>query len=112
MTNPAVLGKGLRVRGRVRGEGALIVEATVEGDVVVAGALELGEGSEVAGRVEAGSVVVSGSLVGDVDSRGGVAITATGRLVGDVRATELSLEEGGQFAGQVDADFDLPEAIA
>ena len=29
-----------------------------------------------------------------------------------VTAGELTLEEGGSFVGRVDADFDLPEAIA
>jgi cytoskeletal protein CcmA (bactofilin family) len=112
MSNPAVLGKSLRVRGRVRGEGDLVVEASIEGDVVVGGALELSEGADVTGQVEAESVVVAGSLVGDIQSRGAVTITAAGRLIGDVRATELSLAEGGQFSGQVDADFELPDAIA
>ena len=100
------------MRGRVRGDGDLVVEATVEGEVVVSGALELGQGSEVQGGVEAASVTVSGSLTGDVNAAGAVAITASGRLVGDVRASEVSLEEGGQFVGRVDADFDLPSEIA
>ncbi len=108
----AVLGKSLRVRGRVRGDGDLRVEANVEGDVVVGGALDLGEGAQVAGSVEAASVVVSGELVGDVASRGAVAVTASGSLRGDVTATELTLEEGGTFVGEIDVDFELPDAIA
>ena len=43
---------------------------------------------------------------------GAVTITATGQLNGDVKAAEFSLEEGGQFRGRVEANFDLPEAIA
>lgn len=84
----------------------------MEGDVVVGGALDLGEGSQVAGSVEAASVVVSGQLVGDVASRGSVAVTATGSLRGDVTATELTLEEGGTFVGEIDVDFELPDALA
>ncbi|HHH29252.1 MAG TPA: polymer-forming cytoskeletal protein [Polyangiaceae bacterium] len=108
----AVLGKSLRVRGRVRGEGDLRVEATVEGDVVVGGALDLGQEAQVEGSVEAASVVVSGQLVGDVASRGSVAITSSGSLRGDVTASELTLEEGGTFVGEIDVDFELPDAIA
>ena len=108
----AVLGTGLQVRGRVRGDADLAIEAVVEGDVTVTGALELSEGAKVTGAVEAESVVVAGQLQGDVTAQGPVAITATGRLTGDVVASELTLEEGGSFAGRVDADFDLPEAIA
>ena len=39
-----------------------------------------------------------------------VAITATGRVRGDVKAGEVNLEEGGRLVGRVDVDFSLPEA--
>lgn len=109
---PAVLGKGLRVRGRIRGEGDLTIEADVEGDVVVRGALELVAGARVNGGVEADSLVVAGEIDGDVTAKGAVAITASGSLRGDVRAAELSLEEGGTFLGSVEADFELPDTIS
>lgn len=111
-TEAAVLGRGLRVRGRVHGEGDLRIEAQVEGDVTVTGALELGAGAEVRGGVSAQSVTISGLLDGDVHSRGEVVVTSTGSLRGDIDADGLVLEEGGQFHGQVACDFDLPDAIA
>jgi len=111
-TEATVLGRGLRVRGRVRGEGDLRVEAQVEGDVTVSGALELGEGAEVRGAVAAETVTVSGALRGDGKVRGEVVVTATGSLRGDVEAASLVLEEGGQFHGRVSADFELPDALA
>ncbi len=108
----AVLGRGLKVRGRVRGDGDLRIEAEIEGDVTVTGALELGEGSVVKGGVSARSVAISGEVEGDVEAKGAVAIGATGALRGDVTAGELVLEEGGRFHGTLQADFDLPDAIA
>jgi cytoskeletal protein CcmA (bactofilin family) len=112
MSDPAVLGKGLRVRGRVRGDGDLRVEADIEGDIQVGGALELAAGATVNGGVEAASLLVSGTLDGDVNAKGAVAITASGTVRGDIKAAELSLEEGGNFVGHVDADFELPASIA
>ncbi len=111
-SEPAVLGKGLRVRGRVRGEGDLRVEASVEGDIEVSGALELAPGATVTGAVQAQEVVVSGALEGDVNATGPVTITTTGSLRGEVSAAELQIEEGGQLVGTVEAKFDLPDAIA
>jgi cytoskeletal protein CcmA (bactofilin family) len=105
-----VLGRGLRVRGRIRASGDLRIDADVEGDVAVTGSLELGENAVVAGGIEAEAVTVAGSVEGDVSAKGAVAITATGRVRGDVKAGELNLEEGGRFVGRVDVDFSLPEA--
>jgi cytoskeletal protein CcmA (bactofilin family) len=102
----------LRVRGRVRGDGDLRIEAAIEGDVVVGGALALDAGSVVEGGVDADEVTVAGEVSGDVNARGNVAITATGSVQGNIKASGLSLEEGGRFIGEIEADFDLPEVIA
>jgi cytoskeletal protein CcmA (bactofilin family) len=111
-SNGAVLGRGLRVRGRVQGTGDLRIEAQVEGDVTVSGALDLGEGASVKGGVTAQRVSIDGELEGDVESKGPVAIGATGSLRGDVTASELTLDEGGRFHGTIQADFELPDEIA
>lgn len=108
---PAVLGRGLRVVGRVQGEGDLRVEAQVEGDITVTGALHLDTPGRVTGSIAAESVIVAGLLEGDAEARSTVAITASGRIEGDVRAAGLSLEQGGGFDGRVDADFELPDEL-
>jgi cytoskeletal protein CcmA (bactofilin family) len=107
-----VLGQGLRVVGRVRGEGDLRIEAEIEGDVTVGGTLHLDEPARVTGSLVAETVVVAGQLEGDVTAKASVAITASGRVRGTVKAPEVSLEEGGGLDGRIDADVDLPEAIA
>ncbi|MEM9692688.1 MAG: polymer-forming cytoskeletal protein [Myxococcota bacterium] len=112
MNKAAVLGKSLRVRGRVQGEGDLKVEGEVDGDVTVSGALELGPGSAVTGAAQAESAVVEGRLDGGIEARGPVAIRAGGSVTGDVIASAVSLEEGGHLRGRIDADFDLPEWLA
>ncbi|MSP23570.1 MAG: polymer-forming cytoskeletal protein [Myxococcales bacterium] len=107
-----VLGHGLRVRGRVRGDGDLCIEAQIDGDVSVTGLLELRDGARIRGTVSAASVIVGGELEGNLDISGPVSVTSTGVLRGDVSAASLSLDEGGTFQGLVQADFDLPDAIA
>jgi len=109
---PAVLGQGLRVVGRVRGEGDLRVEAQVDGDITVSGQLLVAAPARVTGSVAAESVIVSGLLEGDVNASGSVAIEAAGRVRGDIQASELSLEEGGGFEGRIEADFELPDELA
>ena len=110
--SPAVLGKGLRVVGRVRGDGDLRVEADVEGDITVTGTLQIDEAAHVTGAVQADTVVVAGQLQGDATARTAVTISASGRVQGTVTAPALSLEEGGGLDGRIEADFELPKALA
>jgi cytoskeletal protein CcmA (bactofilin family) len=108
----AVLGRGLRVVGRVRGERDLCVEADIEGDISVKGTLHLDEASRVVGSVEADVLVVAGRVDGDVSGRKSVSITGTGNVHGTVSAPEVSLEEGGGLDGRIDADFEMPPGLA
>lgn len=106
-----VLGRGMRVRGRVTGEGSVRLEGEVEGDVSVTGQLEVGATGTLTGTVSAGNVVVDGALTGDVQSNGPVHIRAGARVAGDMNGTEVSLEEGASFRGRIDASFELPDGL-
>jgi cytoskeletal protein CcmA (bactofilin family) len=108
----AVLGKGLRVVGRVRGDGDLRVEADVEGDIAVTGTLQIDEAANVTGAVQADTVVVAGQLQGDALARTAITIVASGRVQGSVTAPAFSLEEGGGLEGRIEADFELPKGLA
>jgi cytoskeletal protein CcmA (bactofilin family) len=110
-TSGSVLGHGTRVRGRVQGDGDLRVEGQVEGDVTLSGDLVIEESAQVQGNVEAAAVTISGALTGDVTSRGPVAIRATARVTGNMGGSEVSLEEGAEFSGRIDADFELPAEL-
>ncbi|MBK9262705.1 MAG: polymer-forming cytoskeletal protein [Polyangiaceae bacterium] len=110
-TNGSVLGRGTRVRGRIQGDGDLRIEGGVEGDVSVSGELVVEEGAEVQGNVDAATVTISGALTGDVSSRGGIVVRASAKVAGSLGGPEVSLEEGAEFSGRIEADFDLPAEL-
>jgi cytoskeletal protein CcmA (bactofilin family) len=107
----SVLGRGTRVRGRVRGEGDLRVLGAVEGDVVVSGDLAIEEGASIEGDVQAAAVTIAGELAGDVAARGAVLVRATAKVKGSLGGTEVSLEEGASFDGRIEAELDLPPEL-
>jgi cytoskeletal protein CcmA (bactofilin family) len=106
-----VLGRGMRVRGRVSGEGNVRIEGEVEGDVKVSGQLELAATGTLIGSVSASQVTLDGSLQGDVEASGPIHIRAGARVVGDMNGAEVSLEEGASFRGRIDATFELPDGL-
>jgi cytoskeletal protein CcmA (bactofilin family) len=107
----SVLGRGTRVRGRVQGDGDLRVEGQIEGDVNLSGELVIDDGAEVTGDVEALAVTIGGALRGDVSARGAVTIRASARVAGNLGGTEVSLEEGAEFSGRIEAEFDMPAEL-
>ena len=107
----AVIGRTTRVRGRVTGEGDLLVEGNVEGDITIRGDLTIAEGGRATSTIEAGAVTLRGELDGDVRATGVVRIEAGARVRGDVQGESVSLEEGAEFVGRLDASFELPAPL-
>jgi cytoskeletal protein CcmA (bactofilin family) len=110
-TLDAVIGRSTRIRGRISGDGDLVVDGTVEGDVSVRGDLTVGDGATLTSTVEANGVTVRGEVEGDIRARGAVRLEAGARVRGDVFGESFSLEEGAEFAGRVEAEFELPPEL-
>ena len=107
----AIIGRTTRVRGRVSGDGNLIIEGNVEGDISVRGDLTIAEGGRATSTIEAAAVTLRGELDGDVRASGVVRIEAGARVRGDMQGESVSLEEGAEFVGRLDATFELPAEL-
>lgn len=108
----ARIGSGARVRGRIHGEGDLVIEGQVEGDLVLRGDLTIAEGASVTSEaVEAAAVTIAGALEGDVAATGPVRIAAGARVRGNVRGSAVSIDDGARFSGRLDLEFELPPEL-
>jgi len=107
----AILGKGAQIRGRIAGDGDLRVEGAISGDVALTGDLVVSDGAEIVADVQARAVVVEGVIEGDISATSSVAIRAKARVSGAIRGTSISIEEGANVSGRIDAEFDLPPEL-
>ena len=107
----AVLGKGAHIRGRIAGDGDLRVEGSISGGVSLKGDLVVSDGAEIVADVEARAVTVEGSIEGDISATSSVAIGASARVSGAIRGASISIEEGANVSGRIEADFELPPEL-
>jgi cytoskeletal protein CcmA (bactofilin family) len=108
----ARIGGGARVRGRVHGEGDLVIEGHVEGELAIHGDLTIAEGASVTSQtVEAHAVNISGTFEGDLTATGPVRVGTGARVRGNLRGTAVSIEEGARYSGRLDCEFDLPPEL-
>ena len=113
----AHIGPGTRVVGRISGQEDLRVHGTVEGSVRLAQTLFVEPEGVLLAEVIARDVVVSGTVVGNIHAESAVVLTASARVVGDIRSPRVSVEPGAAFRGSismepVDADELAAEASA
>jgi cytoskeletal protein CcmA (bactofilin family) len=108
----ARIGSGARVRGRVHGEGDLVVEGSVEGELAIRGDLTIAEGGTVTSKaVEAHAVVIAGSFEGDITATGTIRVGTGARVRGNLRGTSVSIDDGAKYSGRLDCEFDLPPEL-
>lgn len=94
------LDAGSHMEGELSFEDTFRVDGKLSGKVVSSGDLVVGERGEVNGTVEVARVYVSGTLKGTVTATKRIEITANGRLLGDIQAPTLVIEEGGFYEGR------------
>ena len=98
-----VLGRSMIVRGDLTGKEHVLIEGQFEGKLdFPEHCVTIGAQGEVKAQVHARQVVIHGSLTGNVSAGERIEIRRTGRLVGDVVAAGIAIEDGAFFKGSVD----------
>jgi|SRR3569833_275970 len=100
-----LIGKAARVHGDMEFAGGLHLDGTIEGnlraDPVEGSSLSVSETGSIDGNVEAGSVMLNGSVRGDIVTRGRVVLGATARVQGNVYYGVIEMTLGAQIIGKV-----------
>lgn len=108
----ARIGSAARVRGRIQGDGDLVVEGHVEGNVTLRGDSTIAEGASVASEsVTAHAVVVAGTLEGNLTASGPVRLASGAHVRGDLQGSAVAIDDGAQFSGRLDCEFELPPEL-
>jgi cytoskeletal protein CcmA (bactofilin family) len=96
------IGGGLSFRGDIAGGEDLAVDGRVTGTIDLGSHdLIVRQGGRVEADVRARNVTVHGELVGNVVASERAFISETGRMMGDVVATTVSVMAGAQFKGAI-----------
>ncbi len=108
----ALIGSAARVRGRIQGDGDLVIEGHVEGNVTLRGDLTIAEGATVASEtVTAHAVHIAGTLEGNLTASGSVHLAAGARVRGDVLGNAVAIDDGAHFSGRLECEFELPPEL-
>jgi cytoskeletal protein CcmA (bactofilin family) len=94
------LPNGLEIKGLLKFSNDLLFDGRLEGEVHSGGTLTVGESAEIIGDIKSGSVVVFGTIQGNITVKERCVIKDTASVVGDVTAKTLSIDAGAVFVGQ------------
>lgn len=95
----AFLGEGTCFKGILSFEGTVRIDGKMEGEVYTKDTLVVGEVAVINAKIQAGTVIISGTVNGDIIAEKKVEILSSGKLFGNIATPSLSIEEGVIFEG-------------
>ena len=95
-----ILTNDVEVTGTIRFASELIFDGKLEGEIVSEGNLTLGKNAHIKGEVKTKSVVVHGTVDGNITVTERCELKSSSQLTGDLRATRIIIEEGATFVGK------------
>lgn len=101
----SVLGPTLRFKGELHADEELLIRGRIEGTITHTQRITVcGEGI-VKASIRAQTIVVEGTVEGDLTAEKAIQIKDTARLKGNVTAPSVSIIEGANFNGGVSMDM-------
>lgn len=106
-----IIGESILIKGNLEGDEDLTIQGRVEGSINLTKTLIIEPSGVTKADVSVANAIVSGIMVGNISATDSVELTESGRMVGDIQAPRVIINEGALFKGQVDmGDLEMPRA--
>ena len=97
------LGSSWRVKGEIFGNNDLLFDGSIEGLVQLQeGQLTIGTTAQVTADIIADSVIVYGTVKGNVRAKDRIEIKKDGSVTGDLTTPQILIEDGAYFKGSIE----------
>jgi cytoskeletal protein CcmA (bactofilin family) len=103
-----LLGRGSEFEGKLTFEGTVRIDGKLTGEIFTDDVLIVGEGAEVKAEINVGSIVIEGSVHGNIHAKRSVEIRTPARMRGNITTPSLFIEKGVLFDGTCQMESAAP----
>jgi cytoskeletal protein CcmA (bactofilin family) len=103
----AYLDSGSKVNGKLYFDTPARVDGQIEGEITAKENLMVGETAIITAQIRAASVVVAGKVSGDITASHRIEIRPSAKVLGNVTAPILVIQEGAVFEGHCSMQADV-----
>lgn len=101
---PACVSQGIKIKGEVVGTEDLFIDGTIEGKITIANSsVTVGPNGKVKAEIAAREVVLRGMAEGKFTADERIQIWHTARVEGELKSQRISIEDGAELHGKVEA---------
>ncbi len=102
MSEKISIGSSMHIRGELTGKEDLTIDGRVDGKILL---LTIGENGHVTAEIhDASTVIVRGTMSGNITAADRVEVASQGSMQGDIRAPRVVLADGSRFKGRIDTE--------
>jgi len=94
------LGKETEFDGVMKFRESLKVDGRFSGEIVSTGFLAIEQGAMVTANIKVGSIVIGGTVKGNIEASEKLEMLATGKVIGNIRTAKLKIADGVIFEGK------------
>ncbi len=94
-----LISESCKIEGRISGTGNFMINGEVDGECDIEGSITLARSGYCKGMLKAASVIIAGTIDGDVVSAGPVEISNTANISGTVTGQAIAVAEGAVVEG-------------
>jgi cytoskeletal protein CcmA (bactofilin family) len=104
------LGRETEFNGVMRFRDSLKIDGAFSGEIVSSGFLYIEQGASITANIRVGSVVVGGTVRGNIEATEKLEMLASGKVYGNIRTAKLKIADGVVFEGKCEM-IKNPQAI-
>ena len=99
-----IIGAGITIDGELTSDEDIVVHGTVRGKLSAKDGVSVEQGGVVETDITNGPLTVTNAVTSNIHSSDRVDLQPGARVVGNVKATRITIADGAQFKGNVDMD--------
>jgi cytoskeletal protein CcmA (bactofilin family) len=105
VSEQAVIGSSLVLKGDLHGEEDLVIQGQVEGKVILKNnSITVGKNGQVKADLHGKVIVIEGNVQGNLFGEDKIVVKKSGNVKGNLLAPRINLEEGARFKGSIDME--------
>lgn len=99
-SGPATLiSEGCKITGHITGTGDFMINGEIDGDCDLEGSVTLAAKGFWKGTLKAETIIISGTVEGNIEATGSVEISESARINGSVTGASIAVAEGAIIEG-------------
>lgn len=98
--NKSIIASDVEITGTIKSTSGLRIEGKLDGELICAADATIGKSATIKGNLSANSVIIEGTIHGNVTAKDKIEMKSTAKVHGDIVAKRLSVEDGVTFIGR------------